>query len=299
MPATLYLNNTGRRKPCATSLPPAASHEAARGIHRTKTETLVLGLLLTFLLVFLGIATLLWAGTLFFQGYLYSEPASGLYWRAPAAGAVLALFLALWCYLDYRHPGRYNATWFEPSASDDEVFDKFWSVKGNRQILYQAHKSARGLIEYRDANGRPWSRSDAEGLVEAIIVENKDGQRLRFDAELTADKKFKAGPGEPIRYVEVEPPYRVMTETAIGKLPVSHTSETLAKIVLSLFHLGLWFACLWVLLQFQWSHALGLAVVVWLALTLTLLPIIFTKTETAAQQRAVPTSTAISADTRR
>ena len=154
----------------------------------------------------------------------------------------------------------------------------------------------RGLVEYRDANGRPWSRSDAEGLVEAIIVEDKDGRRLRFDVELTEDKKFKAAPGEPIRYVEAESPYRVMTETAIGRLPVSHMSEALAKIVLSLFHLGLWFACLWVLLQFQWSHALGLAVVAWLVLTLTLLPIIFAKTETAAQQHAVPTSTASISD---
>jgi hypothetical protein len=258
----------------------------------------VLGLSLTFFLVFLGIAVFLWAGTLFFQGYLYSEPAPQLYWRAPVAGAILALFLALWCFLDYRHLGRYNATWFEPSASDDAVFDKFWSVKGNREILYHARKNARGLIEYRDAHGSPWSRSDAEGMVEAIIVEEKDGQRLRFDAELTEAKKFKAGPGEPIRYLEAESPHRVMTETAIGRLPVSHTSEAFAKIVLSLFHLGLWFACLWVLLRFQWSHALGLAVVAWLVLTLTLLPIIFTKTETAAQQHAVPTSAAVRAATR-
>jgi hypothetical protein len=253
----------------------------------------VLGLLLTFLLVFLGLAIFLWAGTLFFQGYIYSEPVPQLYWRAPAAGAVLAVFLALWCYLDYRHPGRYNATWFEPSASDDEVFNKFWSVKGNREILYEARKNARGLIEYRDANGRPWGRSDAEGIVEAIIVEDKEGKRLRFNAELTEDKKFKAGPGEPIRYVEADPPGRVMTENAIGRLPVSHSGEVLAKILLSLFHLGLWFACLWVLLQFQWGHALGLALVVWLALTLTLLPILFTKTEEAAKQRAVPASTAV------
>jgi hypothetical protein len=271
----------------------------AAGASPTEPETIVLGLLLTFLLVFLGIAVLLWAGTLFFQGYIYSEPAPQLYWRAPAAGAVLALFLALWCFLDYRHPGRYNATWFEPTASDDEVFNKIWSAKGNREVLYEAHKNARGLIEYRDANGRPWSRSDAEGFVEAILVEDKDGQRLRFNAELTEDKKFKAGPGEPVRYVEAERPHRVMTETAIGRLPVSHTGETLTKIVLSLFHLGLWFACMWVLLQFQWSHALGLAVVAWLALTLTLLPIIFTKTEETAKQRAVPASTTVTAATRR
>lgn len=258
----------------------------------------MLGLLPTFLVIFLGFAVFLWAGTLFFQGYIYSEPASALYWRAPAAGAALALFLCLWCFLDYRNPGRYNATWFEPTASDDEVFDKFWSVKGNREILYQAHKTARGLIEYSGANGRPWSRSDADGVVEAILVEDKDGQRIRFNAELTDDKKFKTAAGEPLRYVEAGGRGRVMTETYIGKLPVSHRGATLAKIVLSLFHLGLWFACLWFLLHFQWGHALGLAVVLWLVLTLTLLPIIFTKTEETAKQRVLPASSATTAHTR-
>src|SRR5262249_16234988 len=92
-------------------------------------EKPVLGLLITFLLVFRGLAILLWAGSLFFQGYLYSEPAAGLHWRALAAGAVLTLFLAFWCFLDYRQPGRYSATWFEPGTSEDQVFDKIWAVK--------------------------------------------------------------------------------------------------------------------------------------------------------------------------
>jgi hypothetical protein len=252
----------------------------------------VLGLLLTFLLLFLGVAIFLWAGTLFFQGYIYSEPVSGLYWRAPAAGAALALFLAFWCFLDYRQPGRYNATWFEPTASEDEVFDKFWSVKGNQEVLYEARKNARGQVEYMDAARRPWTRSDADGIVEAIVVEGKDGQRIRFDAELTADKKFKTGQGEPVRYIEVGGQGRVMTETYIGKLPISHWGATVAQITLSLLHLALWFACLWLLLGFQWSHAFGLALILWLVITLTLLPIVFAKTEETAKQRVVPTSTA-------
>jgi hypothetical protein len=257
------------------------------------TELLVLDLLPTFLVVFLALAIFLWAGALFFQGYLYSEPASQLYWRAPAAGGVLALFLAFWCFLDYRHPGRYNATWFEPTANDDEVFNRFWSVKGNREILYVGRKNAHGLLEYRDPAGNPWNRSDADGVVEAIIVEDKDGQRIRFNAELTEDKKFKTVPGEPVRYVESDGRGRVMTETYVGTLPVSHWGTSLAKTLLTLIHLGLWFACLWLLLHFQWGHALGLAVVLWLTLSLTVLPIIFTKAEETAKQHALPANKAV------
>jgi hypothetical protein len=248
-----------------------------------------LELFITFVLVFLGLAIFLWAGTLFFQGYIYSEPASALYWRAPAAGAAIALLLAFWCSLDYRNPGRYNATWFEPTASDEEVFNKFWSVKGNREILYEAHKVARDRIEYRDAAGRPWARSDADGVVEAILVEDEKGEKIRFNAELTEDKKFKAERGEPVQYVEVGGRGRVMTDRYIGKLPVSHWGAGLAKTVLTLLHLGLWFACLWLLLQFQPGHAFGLALVIWLTLTLTLVPLIFAKTEAAAKRSAVTT----------
>jgi hypothetical protein len=246
-----------------------------------------LELFITFLLVFLGLSIFLWAGTLFLQGYIYSEPASGLFWRAPAAGAAITLLLAFWCFLDYRNPGRYNATWFEPTASDEEVFNKFWSVKGNREILYQAHRDAFGRIEYRDAAGRPWARSDAEGVVEAIIVEEENGDRIRFNAQLTDDKKFKAERGEPVRYVEVDGRSRVMTDRYIGKLPLSHWGTTLATVTLTFLHLGLWFACLWLLLQFQWGNAFGLALVIWLALSLTLVPLIFATTETAVKQRAV------------
>src|SRR5262249_52054687 len=182
--------------------------------------------------------------------------------------------------------------------SDDEVFNKFWSVKGNREILYEAYKGARGVIEYRDAAGRPWSRADADGVVEAILVEDKDGQKIRFNAELTEDKKFKAAPGEPVRYVEVDGQGRVMTDTYIGKLPVSHRGTALAKIVLTLFHLGLWFACLWLLLQFQRGHAFGLALVIWLVLTLTLVPLIFAKTEEAAKRSAATSPKLSRADER-
>jgi hypothetical protein len=77
-----------------------------------------------------------------------------------------------------------------------------------------------------------------------------------------------------------------MTETYIGTLPVSHWGASLAKLLLTLIHLGLWFACLWLLLHFQWGHALGLAVVLWLTLSLTVLPIIFTKAEETAKRHS-------------
>src|SRR5262249_30731442 len=56
-------------------------------------------LLLIYLLVFVALAALLWAGTAWFQGYIYNEPAEDLYWRAPAAAGAVTLFLAFWGFL--------------------------------------------------------------------------------------------------------------------------------------------------------------------------------------------------------
>ena len=43
----------------------------------------MLGIVLILLLVWIGLVVLLWAGAVWFQGYIYSEPAPQLAWAAP------------------------------------------------------------------------------------------------------------------------------------------------------------------------------------------------------------------------
>jgi hypothetical protein len=256
-------------------------------------ENLVLSLVLTFAVIFVGASLIIWAGTLFFQGYIYSEPADYLYLRGAAAGLALTLFFAFWCYLDYssvlRDPlhkqGGYNSLFEFTTANETIEFPQFWAVKNGKEILYKARKNAKGHTEYANA-GKPWSRSDADGVVDAIIVEDSDGRKNRFDAELTPDHKFKAAAGQPVRYVE-EGGNRVMTDDYIGRITVTHRGRDLANLFLNFLHLMVWFACLWLIMRFQWSHALGLAFVAWMVMTLTVMPMLFRTTEQAAQAQPV------------
>jgi hypothetical protein len=55
-----------------------------------------------------------------------------------------------------------------------------------------------------------------------------------------------------------------------------------ANVFLNLLHLALWFALLWLLLDYQWPHALGLAIVLWLLMTLTFLPLLLGQAGRAA-----------------
>jgi hypothetical protein len=254
---------------------------------------LVIGLLPILALLFLGVAVVLWAGTVVIQGYIYSEPVEQAYWRAPVTALVVTLFVAFWCSLDYKSPGRYGSFFDVASASDDTRFDKFLSVKNNRETVYTFRKDAKGRGDYYDDGGRKWNRADTDGIVQAIIVEDKDGQKIRFEADLTKDGKFKLDPDRgTARYVEASGKHRVMTDSAPGWLSVPRTGVVAANLLLNLVHGIVWFLCLWLLLRFQWGHALGLAFVGWLVLTF-FLPPLFKRTEDLAKQKAAQATASI------
>src|SRR5207245_4776204 len=128
---------------------------------------------------------LLWVGTLFLQGYVYSEPAPALHWRAPATAGALFLFLLVWCLLDYRlydptagdelpldTPFRITVSRYEPAT----VAAQIKTVKDGKETLYKWQRKGgvgREEGEYVSVNlekNRPWSR-DANGLIDAVEVE--------------------------------------------------------------------------------------------------------------------------------
>ena len=55
-----------------------------------------------------------------------------------------------------------------------------------------------------------------------------------------------------------------------------------------LTHRLLWFVGLWVLMRFQWGHALGLAFVMWLTVTLVILPMLLDTAGTVAMEKRSP-----------
>src|SRR5438874_177492 len=72
----------------------------AIAMYRSCLEFRVLSLLLALFVTGLVLALVLWLGSAFAQGYFYTEPAGGLYWRGPAAAAVLTGFLLFWSVLN-------------------------------------------------------------------------------------------------------------------------------------------------------------------------------------------------------
>jgi hypothetical protein len=242
-------------------------------------------LLLILLLVFLALTVFFVVVTLFLQGYFYTEPIGGVAWRAPAAAAALTAWFALWSYLDYRSPGSYDALHLFSPRVDQPRPKELWSLTQGHKSKFELRKSA-GLggpqEEYRDAEtNKPWRRS------EAVIFIDGDGQEVRFDADRDAQGNYKiertkaptglqwlVGPGTelPLRYRDSRG--RVMTEDAIGQLSATRGGLLLGNLLLNLVHFLLWFVGFWLLLRFQWAQSLLLAIVLWLVVTIPLLPML-------------------------
>jgi hypothetical protein len=228
-------------------------------------------------LLWAALAVLLYAGVTWFQGYVYSEPEAGMFWRAPLAAAVLTLFWAFWGMLDYRSPGTYPAP-FEFSTGDERRYEKLEAEKGGKVTAYRLDKSSG---EFRDSARRPLPSHP-----DAIIVE-EDGERVRFEPQRDAQGNFKIDAGESLRYID--PSGRVMSEASVGQVTTFRRGLFLGYILLTALHFAAWFACLWLVLRFQSAHALGLAVVFWLVTSLVIMPMVLGRVEAAARPSSAAT----------
>jgi hypothetical protein len=242
--------------------------------------------LLIVVLVLVGVVLfgLLAAWSVWFQSYIYSEPAQDLFtWRAPVAGGVLMLFYALWAFLDYSggdytRTGRYRSL-FEFSAS--QTLEPFKEVRlfsitdPTKSEVYVLTHDDRGRIVYRlkDGAGTPPSRASKVSVQE-------NGQEVVFEPERDEKGQFK---GSPVRFLDKQG--RVMVEGQWGQVSIFRTPWLMANLLINGLHLVVWFVCLWLLLRFQWSHALVQAGVAWAVMTLFVVPPILTMAESVAEKR--------------
>jgi hypothetical protein len=247
--------------------------------------------LLIFFLTGMALTVLLWAGTLFLQGYYYTEPTTGIAWQAPAAGFSLALFFTLWSYLIVGSPGAspgdlpYDTLFrFSPRVDKfKKTPTELWvEKKGIKEPLH--YKLVKRVVggrtqeSYETDSGQKYSSSG----VEAIVLK-EDGQNVRYlprpGPEGSGYREFVDDSGWAMREFPQSGPTGLPEAFRWGRF--------VTNLFLNSLHLALWFVCLWLLLRFAWAHALGLAVVLWLVMTLAILPMLLDE----SASRAPPAST--------
>src|SRR5262245_54997964 len=169
---------------------------------RILAEFAVSTLLPILLVVFFSLAVLLAAGSLAIQGYIYSEPVGDIFWRAPAAAAVLTAFLGFWCYLNYRarDPKAQelpSEALFTSAGGEDtsQAERELWVERAGGKTHYHRYTIS-GVVdrhEYHDSNNK---RLAHDKSVEAIIVKEGDPKQpveVRFVAKHDEDKYVEEG----------------------------------------------------------------------------------------------------------
>ncbi|MSR32212.1 MAG: hypothetical protein EXR99_11970 [Gemmataceae bacterium] len=249
----------------------------------------MLSLIFVFLVVWFIITAVSGLFSHFFQGAIYSEPAAGFVWRAPAAGTALTLLLACWAFLDYFSPGLYRPlhemqTLSSSTPTKPEEGAPFPTLTvtlpdGRKEVFFHQGGSK---LEYRSKGNMPLSSTPL--LVE--VEEETAGGKTKsvFKPEKDAKGKFVRQPGLPLVYRDEKS--REMVEGGLGALVISRPGKAFLSLLLHLAQFVGWFLCFWLLYDFQWPHALGLGAAFALAVIVFLIPMVLNYTETVAKARS-------------
>ena len=220
----------------------------------------MLYLALILLLTFLFLMALLWIGTRVIQGALYEQVQSDLHWRAPAAAGAVTAFLGLWALFNYMaaEPGQTDLPFdtlfnFTTEKVAERPVPEFTAVRGKTTEKYTARDAGRPLPEYRGPDNKLWLGL-REKDVQAVVIKEGDHE-----------VKFLADPAHG-RYVE-ENGSRYLDSDSFGRITTPRGGGSFVRVLLNVLHFVVWFAALWLLLRFQWPHALGLAAALWLVMT--------------------------------
>jgi hypothetical protein len=254
----------------------------------------VIWLILVLLVVLVVLVILLTAWSMFFQSYLYTEPAQGLAWRGPAAAGAIFAVLLVWVVLEYRfqrseyREGYYfGPIWSSTSTRSPEPFKEMHLVEGGAEKTYVRSKVS-GEYHLR---GQPDRKLPSAPDADLIVEEN--GKKYTFKPERDAQGKLlrreNRGGKQELRYVDEN--RRVMVEGRLGRLETFSFGLFMGDLLLNVLFFAACFLSIWLLVRFQWLHALGHAVVLTLMVWLFALPPILDYAKAVAEKKAATSTT--------
>lgn len=251
--------------------------------------------ILLVLLIWVVLMGFLAGWTIWFQGYLYTQPVEQIYWRAPVAGSIITLLLIIWIAIDYRAV-KNNANAHYPygpiqemapalTKGESEPFAAFIvpNDKGGEDEykLEKVSDARKGHAEYRNVKTNEPITSAPPKL---IVVEN--GERSVFEPEKDKNGHFIRASGQPLLYRDKKG--RVLTEGPMFERRVGlPLGRFLLGVLLNVSFLVIWFVCLWLLLRYQMWHALGLTLVMVAVMLLFVIAPVMSRAEAAARPQVV------------
>jgi hypothetical protein len=171
----------------------------------------------------------------------------------------------------YLLPEPATEIWAIKKGGDKKPFQRKGQVTGVGQTSYRYYDTSINP-------NRPWRNEGVEAILLVIGGENYLFKR----------NKNATGPyGEFVSddgWVMIE-----YEDGPTGRPRAFRWGLFLMNLILNAAHFLLWWVCLWLILRFQWAHALGLAFVLWLLFTFSLLPMLLGQAAEVAENRAATT----------
>lgn len=239
-------------------------------------------LVLTLVVVSVASAAVLWGLALFLQGYLYNEPADKLPLRAAVGGLAVGCFFTFWVYVNTRadRENKYGALHQFTPEGRTEVggFEAVYKSRRGTEAkeettAFKKRVGPRGLPEFAaTSDASLFKLNTADHITSALIVSDGQPAPARFNAVLKPDgwtydgekKTFREVGGK--RYIEGDEPGVILAPSG-GAMWGAIALNALLFVVL--------FAVFWPVLRFGPGHAVGLSVVIGLAVILILMPLLF------------------------
>jgi hypothetical protein len=242
-------------------------------------------LALTFLLLVSALSLAFWGTTRFFQAYLYSEPAEKLPVRALVAGLVVGGFLILWTSVNTRADSENKyGTFFDFNPVGAKEVTAFEAVRryprkaeGAEETVPFKRKEGSKPPVFADPSGNKYELNTTSYLTVALLVDDGDGRKSRFDAALsptTPNTYARLGDAGNHQFTE-----QGGSRYLDGAVPATVYAPSRGAVIAALGLNGLafvaWFAAFWPVLRYGSGHALGFAVVCGVATLVVLMPLLF------------------------
>jgi hypothetical protein len=234
----------------------------------------------SFIVLFAGLAfvfvLLLLGGSIFIQSWLYNVPASNIVLRALASGLGMSAFFTVWAALDAGSPGKFDSI-FEGADLKVKEYSSVVSVRKTKtkdeEIPYRKNSTAGRVQFFKEGEfQKQWSRSDADGMMIALLIkEEGNSDPTRFEIKLVDGKL----PPDTIYYEKDG--RRYIDAPNIGRIVTPRSGSFFLRAFFAIIHFALWVVALLLGMQYLFGHALGLGFALWLFMTFAFLPIIFNK----------------------
>jgi hypothetical protein len=137
------------------------------------------------------------------------------------------------------------------------------------------------VVQSGGVEGAPAAALSGSAVAKGKVVKAEAGATYEFEPERDANGKFRRDAGQNLRYYDKNG--RFIDEGNPGQVQQFRWDWLLWNVFFHIFHLVLWFTGLWLVLRYQWAHALGFAICIWLAMTLIAVPMLMNYAEQAYQ----------------